>query len=187
MAPGMTWSFSSCFCEHQHCEQGHCINLGYLGRNLTSQGLIYISHFLSLISIADSLVLLSVTIRFCSLENSHANYQNAFHLRPYTYLNNINSRLLNGIKWNRLNPMTEIFKFLQEAPLLPTPLLMADCKWLAQMETPFVNFFFNKCCTVLSQRPPLNLSFKIYSLSWAPLSFCSFFVPLHMLKQLFLE
>ena len=45
MAPGMTWSFSSCFCEHQHCEQGHCINLGYLGRILTSQGLIYINHF----------------------------------------------------------------------------------------------------------------------------------------------
>lgn len=143
--------------------------------------------FLSLISIADSLVLLSVTIRFCSLENSHANYQNVFHLRPYTYLNKINSKLLNGIKWNRLNLMTEILKLLQEAPPIPTLLLMANCKWLSQMETPFVTFFFNKYCTVLSQLPPLNLSIKIYSSSWAPLSFCSFFVPLQMLKQLFLE
>lgn len=64
---------------------------------------------------------------------------------------------------------------------------MANCKWLLQMETPFVTFFFNKYCSVLSQLPPPNLSIKIYSSSWAPLSFCSFFVPLQMLKQLFLE
>lgn len=130
MAPGMTWSFSSCFCEHQHSEQGHCINFGYLGRNLTSQGLIYISHFCPLFP-------LPIAWFYCLWR--YANYQNAFHLRPY--MNNINSRLLNGIKWNRLNLMTEILKFLQEAPLLPTPLLMANCKWLSQMETPFVTFF----------------------------------------------
>lgn len=47
---------------------------------------------------ADSLVLLSVMIRFYSLENSHANYQNVFHLRLYTYLSKINSKLLNGVK-----------------------------------------------------------------------------------------
>lgn len=109
--------------------------------------------FLSHISIADSLVPLSVTIRFCSLENSHANYQNVFHLRPYTYLNKINSKLLNGIRWNRLNLMTEILKLLQEAPAIPTPLLMANCKWLSQMETPFVTFF-NKYGTVTVSTPP---------------------------------
>lgn len=68
------------------------------------------------------------------------------------------------------------------SPIL-TPLLMANCKWLSQTETPFVTFFNKYCLT----SPPLNLSIKIYSLSSSPLSFCFFFVPLQMLKRLFLE
>lgn len=54
---------------------------------------------------------------------------------------------------------------------------MANCKWLLQMGTPFVTFFKNKYCSVLSQLPPqLNLSIKIYSSSWAPLSVPSLYL-----------
>lgn len=46
VAPGRTGSLSGyVISERQLCEQGHFTDLGYLGRNRTSRGLIYISHF----------------------------------------------------------------------------------------------------------------------------------------------
>lgn len=39
------WECHQLLHEHQLCEQGHSANLGYLGKNLTLQELIYISHF----------------------------------------------------------------------------------------------------------------------------------------------